>query len=315
MSPRVETVPNVLVPRLDNVARQGIIVPRNTQQSLVNSLESDVITRLKSYKYKPLETINIRTDASRNFREAKYIKAVDQRGHYVAIELNVDSNVLVQPSDLTTSESVEVTSTVPQSIRMGLLAAAGNSVSGILTECKNGICISSNNQMGRPSESFLTIVERPTDRSLLGNDVLAIPIIRLTDIIENPTLALEITTKSSEGIINAATVAYYQDIRITNDTLRDFADKSDKLLQSMQINMNTIIISLTNYEKLRAQYDVNIVPQNVRDNVVSNISNHINIISKNLNAGRRLESIRNQINILTQEMVSIKNSTDLQLKK
>jgi hypothetical protein len=82
----------------------------------------------------------------------------------------------------------------------------------------------------------------------------------------------------------------------------------------MQSNMNTIITSMANYEKLRAQYDVNIVPQSIKDNVVSNITNHINIISKNLNAGKRLESIRNQLNILNQEMISIKSVTDLQIK-
>ena len=283
------------------------------QQYLVNSLEDDILTRLKKYNYKPIETINIRTMMS---KEAKYIKAIDQRGHYVAIELDLDSNILVQPSDLTTSESVEVVSTIPQSVRMGLLAAAGKSVSGILTECKNGICISSNNERGKPQESFLTIIEKPTDRSLLSTDsILAIPIIKLTDIIENPTLSLEITTKSTESLINASTMTFYQDIRTTNDTLRDFVDKSDKLLQSMQTNMNTIIISLSNYERLRSQYDVNIVPQNIKDNVVSNITNHINIISKNLNAGKRLESIRNELNILTQDMISIKTITDLQIKK
>lgn len=284
------------------------------QGTIVKSLDSDINKKLEAHKYKILETINLSRVGGQ--REAKYVKAIDQRGHYVTIDLNLDSNIQVHPSDLTTMETVNINSNIPYSTRMGILNAAGKRVGGVAFECKNGICITSNSTRGPPKENFLTIIEKPVDRTVLENDsMLATPVIRLTDILANPTLASEITTESTIDIINAAANSYHSDIKETDKVISELAGKSKKALQDMSINMNMIIQSLNEYEKLRSNYELTIVPGEMYKKVSSTITSHINDISRLLSAGKRLEEIRNEINGLNQKLSNTKSMTDPSTKK
>lgn len=297
---------NVQRPESKSIETPNILnIQRSENRPIIKTLDNNINQKLDELGYKVLETINIKRD---NRVESKYIKTIDPRGHFVVIELNLDSNVLVQPSDLTTVESSNINSDIPKSIRNGVLSVAGNSIGGISFECKNGICISKSSPKGKTEieENFFTIIGKPADRSILEkDDILAIPVIRMTDIISNPTLILEVTTTATMNIINLIVQFYHNEIKVTTNSSNTLSNKFNILTNNMKYSMDAMVKSLSTYEKIRSEYDLTIVPPETYKNIVNNIIIHRDKISKLVESARVLESIRNDFNILEEKMNKI----------
>src|SRR6266496_1407314 len=153
------------------------LIMNKKSPGLIKNLDMDIIKKLESYKYKVIETINLQ---SGNNVEARYVKAIDNRGHYIIIELDVDSSILYRPTDLTTVEIISPANELPQSVKSGLLASISDFVSGVAIECKDIIYILYNKLHGQTKDLYLHIIHKPENRSELDADcTLGIPIIKM----------------------------------------------------------------------------------------------------------------------------------------
>lgn len=278
-----------------------------------NLMNQNIENKLLDLGYTPKETIIRKLSDSQ--REAKYIRAIDNRGNSVLIELNVESNIAVQPSDLTTVESSPVIS-IPYSIRSGIFEAAGKQISGVAYDCTSGICIMSNDPVTmKPVDKFLTIVEKPSARVALEQDsFLASPIIKLSDIIENPTLINNIVQTATENIRKAVLKAFSSDLDINQRSFDQLTSKVPNTLRAMSIAMTKIVTSLEVYEKARKVYDINppVTQQakNEYDLIVLNIRKRQDMIRRLLATTKSLELIRNKFNELSADMDNIIRDLD-----
>jgi hypothetical protein len=307
--------PNISLPVAP--VSKSVSVLEKSPQIQFNEVDS-IENKLLKLGYLALETIKYRK--GNNELVAKYIKAIDEnRGNVVMIELNVDSNVLVQPSDLTTIESNMVVS-IPSSLRHGILSEAGNEVAGVAFECREGFCISTHDTVTmKPSDKFIKIIEKPGDRVAVDEEsILGIPIIRLSDIIENPTLAAEIISASTLRIRNAAIKSFHHDLDLTNKVDTTLDAKIKITMKAMNLAMNNILVGLERFEEARKVYDLNppVTPmaKNEYSVIVLNIKKRQNMIRRLLMTTRKLEDKRNRMNILSKEMEDIITNLDANFK-
>jgi hypothetical protein len=276
------------------IPTQQVIPDRPRDNVSIKSLDNILNKRLESHGYRIVNTIYIN---NRGQKEAKFIDAIDSRGHRIFIELNVDSVVVNQGSDLTVSEGDATNSCVSHAIRMGILGTIGRKVSGVAFKCKNGIVLTYNSLKGPVKESFLTL---PSD-----NNLAIMPLILVTSIFENPTVSLEMTSRATNDIISAIRNISIADAKETEKSIANFSRAAEKVNIDIISNMDAVIKSLQEHEKIRANYDVGTVPSETYKSLTNVINKHIVDIYRMYEASRGLESVRSKLNALLQEMTNI----------
>lgn len=190
--------------------------------------------------------------------EARYIKAVDSKGNISYIHLNVDSNVSVLPTDLTTVESVDANN-VPYTVKTGAISTVGLGVSGVAFECQNGICTLSQDSPDKPrTESFLTYIEKPRNAVIVEDDSpIAYPIVKLSDVLENPTLITQLIDRATKSLRDQAYALEMRALVSADNVFKETMSKGRVTLRAINIAMNHIMESLTSLEDTRKTYDFN----------------------------------------------------------
>ena len=243
-----------------------VITPPKTPVTPLSSLEfvqpglvnQNIEKRLAELGYVSVETI--KTTKPNGTVEAKYIKAIDKKGNSVYIELNIEANILVQASDLTTIESVSANK-IPYSIKTGVFNAAGLMVNGVMFECKDGLCSVNSMPDGKGSkETVFTIVEKNTLRTGSEEDSpIPLPIVKLTDILENPTQTSLIIEESTMRIRNAVYNMYTQDLNSTVESSNIVHKKAIAALELMYMYMTQLVNSISQLERRRKEYDMAVI--------------------------------------------------------
>lgn len=272
----------------------SIIIPPPISYNSSSIINNEITQKLEKFGYKVIEYIRLKDQKS-----FKYVKTINPRGHTVLIEL--DESINVNSPNLITVESVPVGDQIPFSLKSGMLSAAGNNVLGISFECKNGYCLLRHNDNFEVTENFLNIVEKPSDKVAFSTDsLLAIPIIKLSDIIENPTMVLQITTIASINIVNASIAAFKNHLKSTDTELKQLMNNADKVMGLMYVTMDTVANSLDKYERGRTFFDehppLNQSTISEYQRVIYNIKKHRELIENILRIGLSLGDIRNSLN-------------------
>jgi hypothetical protein len=259
----VPTVP--VVPAVPTISR-GLEVPvKSTISTPVDAksltfqtpgmTDQTVEKRVAELGFMPLvKTLTRKADGS---TEARYIKAVDSLGNISYIQLNVDSNVTVQPHDLLTIESVDA-SNVPYSVKNGSMAAVNLDVSGVALECTNGVCMLSQDSPDRPrNESFLTYIDKPKDTVVVEADSpVAYPIVRLSDVLENPTLVMKLIEKATKALRWEVYNKSVRMLQIADDKMKETRNVGSLTLRAINIALNHIMESLSELEARRQGYEL-----------------------------------------------------------
>ena len=299
-------------PSVRNVSSPIAVNNKDIQFFRPDSVNQDIEKKLLDLGYMSIGTIKFKRD---NEITAKYIKAIDNKGNMVLIALNIDSNIAVHPSDLTTVESVFAVS-IPYSLRAAVFNAAGSQVSGVAFDCENGLCTMltdpSNKKM---KEVPYSIIERPSDKvALEANSVLGIPIVRMSDILENPTLTSKIISDATVKIRNEVLRSFTKDLESTDSSVKVTSDSTLGTLKSIQLAMNRLIIGLTRFEVERDKFDLNPavdpVSKGKYDIIILNIKKRQNLLRKLLEIARSLESVRSTLNGVREYMGSIIKELD-----
>ena len=258
--PEVLSVPKVSPTVLPEVPLKTtistVIDPKSISFKLPGLSDQTVEKSMNDLGFTPLvKTLTKKKDGT---VEARYIKSVDSRGNISYVQLNVDSNVSVQPNDLTTVETVSASST-PYSLQNGIMTSVKMDVAGVAFECENGLCTLSRESPDMvPRESVLTYIEKPTDKVVVeGDSPIAYPIVKLSDILENPTLTMISIDKATKSIRAQTYTLYMREIANTEKVVSDTVMSAMALLTSMKNAMDILNRDLNKLEALRSQYDLN----------------------------------------------------------
>ena len=228
---------------------------------------------LPKYGYKSLEKI-ITKDNEGNMT-AKYVKAINENGQTVFIELDIVSNVEINPSDLVMTETKDA-NLIPYSIKSGAYNAAGLNVSGILFECKNGICsINRKPSSTEPIETNFVITENPNNKyGYIKDNPIPYPIIKFSEIQANQSLTLQnindVTLKLLNDEYNHCQKSLSSLIQLTqsfNNNLNLFQQQQQKLSQDLVILINKL-------NKTKKEYNS---PEKIKSNL-----NNYNLLIYNL---------------------------------
>lgn len=188
----------------------------------------------------------------------KYIEAIDHRGNMVLIDLNVDSNITVRPSDLTTIRGTNSIS-IPYAVRVGIHAAAGNKIAGTAYKCDDGMCVMLTDPSTlKPVDIHLTFVENPANRVVhIDDSYIAIPVIRMTDILENPTLVNEIVADSTLSIREKTKPLFIKDLQEMDNLGVKVNNEIKKNMNALNRALVDVTTSLERFERERKLYDLN----------------------------------------------------------
>jgi hypothetical protein len=154
----------------------------------VEGIEKDLI-RLG---YMPLSKILVETEG---LKYAKYIKTLNLHGQKVYVELDVEGTVFIEDTDIPFVEQqsgIEIPLIEPYQCVQG-------KVCGVLSECEGSICT-----LVREPDSHYPkqiMYYRPDETTFVAGKI-AYPIVRLSSILSNPSLALQSQYETSARLRN-----------------------------------------------------------------------------------------------------------------
>lgn len=296
-----EIRPMVQSPKIDTILRPPSSNVQFVQPGLSNQ---DVEKKLLDLGYISFRNIKLRKGDQ---LEAKYILATDHRGNMVLIYLNIDSNIMVKPSDLTTMESANSVS-IPYAIRVGIHSAAGNKIAGTAYLCDNGMCVMLTDPVSlKPTDNHLTFVEKPADKiAYIDDSPVAVPVVRMGDILENPTLVNEIVAESTLNIRDKSIPLFKKDIEDTDKLSTKSSNDIKTNMMALGRAMNDVLTSLVHFERDRKFYDLN--PPTTKEAInryniiVLNIKKRQNMFRTLMKKSQDLEKQRSKLDEIIRDM-------------
>ena len=136
--------------------------------------------------YLPLDKVI--TKDENNLLMCKYIKAMDNSGRTVFVDMDCEGLVSVDPNNMTMTR-VSNASVVPYSTKMGAYECTSSDVCGVAFECEGEVCtLQRSAESMEPRETVFAEVHNRQNGSngVLSNQPIAYPIVSLTDIKKNP---------------------------------------------------------------------------------------------------------------------------------
>ena len=130
-----------------------------------------------------------------------YIKAETNRGQRVLVMIDTPGYTAVSPTDLKTIRQKPVT-IIPYTTKMSSLEIAGQGVTGVAFDCKEGMCVVTRDEGdgGAPLETNLTIIkEHAAAVGVLDGSDLAYPVVSLSEVRAAPA---EINKAIDRAVIN-----------------------------------------------------------------------------------------------------------------
>ena len=190
------------VPITTSIDQEPIISRVNEKQSIENML--------KSYLYTPLAKVIVKTE---NGKSGEFIKAINPTGIIVFVRLDDGGYVSIDKCDLTMVKKA-TTDMIPYSVKKCSLEMVTPHSSGVVIECKDGICVIERGDRGTPIETNYiytedasahhegnaSIIERKGDAYLRDDTMMAHPIVSIKDIKANHILAVEYAERSNERL-------------------------------------------------------------------------------------------------------------------
>ena len=285
-------------PQISNDANN---IQFGTPQGMIEN--QDILKLLADRGYMPFRTTMVKGN---NGNVPKYVKAINDRGNTVYVKIDMDGNVMTQPGDLTTIESKEATS-VPLSVKIGAYNCAGLDVCAVALECDDGICMLMKDDDTNMKEVMLTKVEKRSEEGIVeGDSPIAYPVVRLSEILENPVMTSKIIDDATVKMRNAAVQNYLRKVdELEGSNKKNIVGSRNEANQSVEMFvkkidniMITLLTKLKNLEGKRNKYDA-VPPKNDKEvEDLRKISLEIrNVNDKLINLLKLSKNIERYINI------------------
>lgn len=222
--------------KVDRVVRSGAVPKSGNVFTGASCGEVDRI--LDCYGYTVDKKIMVK-DNSR-VEKCAFVQATNKLGQTVYVDLDVDNLNVVSDADMTMITSEKSVHIIPNSVKNGIMATSG--CESVMLDCKDGICYLTNDmETNRIEESHLIFTERCAERNVIPeNNLLAYPVVRLSEIEAHPTAVLESTSKSTSRILNNACKICECEIEDTFAQFQFMYESMCSLNQSIQYFKKTL---------------------------------------------------------------------------
>lgn len=198
-SKRIPQMPNVF--NLRQALANMSTPTAKTSSSRGSSIQADGLNEnldqmLKTRGYNIISRVLVR-DSKNNSLHAQFIEALNDLGQKVFIDLDLPGIIEANQGDLIVVPD-GIANTIPHSFKTGVFECAGLDVTGVALVCDNEICVLTWDEDGvgpheinfRPESSSISTTEnRAGDTNV--DDYVVYPIVKLSDINENPKLTSE----------------------------------------------------------------------------------------------------------------------------
>ncbi len=210
-----------------NVLSDGIdlidISPGQSQLSDYSELlaRSNIERELINNGYSPLNRISIYNDST-NEIDRQYIKSINSIGQPVYILIDNDGYAPSYDDDISLMETKTVNN-IPYSFKTGAYACTDFNVCGIAFECgPDSVCIllRDENEIDPKEYNYISINGAENDMDKLTDDVLTpYPVIRLSEIRENPDLILSNSNTVTRRLRNRLYSTYLNELDETQKSI------------------------------------------------------------------------------------------------
>lgn len=308
----LRTVPNVTMPiggPSSNVLSSSSINSFSTaSERLAND---DIRTMLLNSNYRPINTIL--TKSSNGQSTGRFIKSVTPSGALVIIDTNVVGTIPVSNNDMETVEiSTDQALNIPLESKTGALRCA-TGVCGVAFECSNGICTMIRDEENlMPKETqFVKVSQIGDEAAVIGSDPYAIPIVKLSEILENP---MEVDRKVNMATNRILTASFNQchnginDISNELNRLNEEYAKLDNNLRASSSNVSSTIEELRGYnEKFYAINSTKPEEINKHKTVIRELETRYELYRELLRLCKLVGSNRSTILALNRNFIDINN--------
>jgi len=243
-SPRGRQSPK-RIPQMPNVSnlRQALaniptMHPRgqSTQSDGLSSHGENLDEMLKNRGYNVMSRVLIRNqDSKNNNLRAQFIEALNDLGQKVLIDLDLEGIIAANNADLIVTPD-GIAETIPHSFKTGVFECAGLDVTGVAFVCDDEICVLLRDEDGvgpheinfRP-DKFSQVPDQKTNTL---DDYVVYPIVKLSDIKENPKLTSETIDEVTRRLQNTI----YENCKTgTKHTLSAIKKLEDSLHEFIEI--------------------------------------------------------------------------------
>lgn len=215
------------------------------------TLNPTIETTLMEYGYAPAGKI-ITSDYQGN-SIVRYIKAVNKLGQPVLVEMDTEGYVSVQPNDLTAIES-KTAEIVPYTVRMSAQECAGLDVCGVAFECEDAVCTMTSTTTYPEETTFSYVSNRSEKSAVVNGNIVGFPIVRMSEIIANPKLVLELTDSATSRIRNAVHNQILAELEQTRMLLKHVEEDYDKFVNLEQRWASSLASSINELREMNISY-------------------------------------------------------------
>lgn len=227
--------------------------------NFAGELECDGVEQtLLKHDYVPIDKILTRSEDGQVM--CKFIKAKDKVGHSAYVEL--DS---AEPGhefvDISNGETVltsqDHASVVPYSVKMGTYECANSDVCGVAFECDNEICtMQRNDDSMAPTESvFSYTTGMGDDQGILQNHPISYPIVKLTEIMENPKMVTDSIKTSHEKMRNVAFGQCMKEVEDMKCAALNLQQQIDRFDEIQTTTSNVLSTTINQLEEIHDMYE------------------------------------------------------------
>jgi hypothetical protein len=209
----------------------------------------NVEQELSRSNYKPYDKVFFQNSEGQT--EAKYIKAINELGQRVFVELDTDGYVSIQEGGLPMQVSREA-KFLPASLKQGVMQCSGTNIAGVAFECTEGICTMTRNvdTMESNEENF-TYASGPSGRQA---SPITYPIIRLSEIKANPRLILRNTDEALRRLRNTTFRHAQEEFTKTQKLSQDITGAIDQFYQKILASTQSLAKSIDELEGYNQVY-------------------------------------------------------------
>ena len=216
--------------KIDKAIRAGAVPKSGDVFSGANCGEAEKI--LDNYGYTIDKKIMVKDKSGEE--KCTFVQATNKLGQSVYVDLDISNVNIISNTDMTMITAEKSVHIIPNSVKNGVMMTSG--CESVMLDCKDGICYLTNDmETNRIEESHLIFTERCAERNVIPeNNLLAYPVIRLSEIEAHPTTVLEMTSKSTSRILNNACKVCECEIEDTFTQFQFLYERMCSLNQSIQ---------------------------------------------------------------------------------
>ena len=243
----------------------------------------------------------------------KFVKVTSPSGYAALVDVNIDGVMAIAKSDMTT---VEIESSqaldIPLEIKTGALNCTGNGVCGVAFECDNGLCTVSRGQDMQPREThFVKVSEVADEAAVIGGSPFAIPIVKLSEILENPMDVDAKISNASRRIYEASFLKCREDLSDLNTSIERLSAEFLALRNNLSAASNNVQVTVNELQDYNNIFVSSSITDEVEiakhEKVVAELKARNDLYRRLLNLCQVVYRHHDDVNSLTQKFADINN--------